>query len=73
MIIPIEEKPKTTTLKIGDKVKVKNGANTYTGGNLTSFVYQNSYSILEISGNRVGTGVKTTITAAIHKDDLILV
>lgn len=46
--------PPTTTIafKVGDKVKVKSGAKTYTGGNVSSFVYNNIYSISSIKGDR---------------------
>lgn len=67
-----ENKPKTIDLKVGDKVKVKSGAKTYTGGNLASFVYQNTYNVIQINGNRVVIGIGTAVTAAIHKDNLIL-
>ena len=40
-------------LKVGDKVKVKKGAKTYTGGNLASFVYQNIYDVIQINGDRI--------------------
>jgi hypothetical protein len=67
-----EDKPKTIDLKVGDKVKVKSGAKTYTGGNLASFVYQNTYNVIQINGDRVVIGIGTAVTAAIHKDNLIL-
>lgn len=60
------------TLQVGDKVKVKSGAKTYTGGNLASFVYQNTYNVIQINSDRVVIGIGTTVTAAIHKDNLIL-
>lgn len=66
-----ENKPKTD-LKVGDKVKVKNGAKTYDGGNLATFVYQNVYTVLQINDNRVVIGINNTVTAAIHKENLIL-
>lgn len=66
-----ENKPKTD-LKVGDKVKVKNGVKTYDGKNLASFVYQNVYTVLQINGNRVVIGINNTVTAAIHKENLIL-
>lgn len=65
----------TQTIKVGSKVKVKKGAKTYTGGNLASFVYNNVYDVIQINGDRVvigkGTAV-TAVTAAVHKNDLIL-
>lgn len=62
----------TATLAVGAKVKVNAGAKTYTGGKLASFVYQNTYDVLQIQGNRVVIGQGRAITAAIHRNDLTL-
>lgn len=62
----------TKTIKVGNKVKVKPGAKTYTGGNLASFVYNNVYDVIQINGDRVVIGKGTAVTAAVHKNDLIL-
>lgn len=65
----------TTSSKIekGNKVKVKQGAKTYTGGNLASFVYSTIYDVIEVNGDRVVIGKGKTVTAAIHKNNLIKV
>lgn len=63
----------TKTIKVGSKVKVKNGAKTYEGKSLASFVYSTTYDVLQIDGNRVVIGKGKEITAAIHKNNLILV
>lgn len=64
----------TATIKKGSKVRVKNGAKTYTGGKLAAFVYQTTYTVLEEpEGNRVVIGVNGKITAAVNKKDLTLV
>lgn len=55
---------------VGSKVKVKSGAKTYNGGGLASFVYKNTYSIMEISGDRVVIGQNKVVVAAVHKSDL---
>lgn len=55
------------TFKRGDKVKVKSGAKDYSGSNLASFV---SYTILEISGDRIVIGINGAVTAAVHKNNL---
>ena len=60
-------------LAVGARVKVKAGAKTYTGGKLASFVYNNTYDVLQIQGSRVVIGKGKAITAAINKDDLIAV
>lgn len=62
----------TKEMKVGSKVKVKQGAKTFTGGNLASFVYRTVYDVLEIKGNRVVIGKGKTTTAAIHKNNLII-
>lgn len=64
--------PPAASIKVGSKVKVKQGAKTFTGGNLASFVYNTVYDVLQISGNRVVIGQGRTITAAVHKDNLII-
>ena len=63
----------STTLKVGAKVKVNAGAKTYTGGNLASFVYKNTYDVLDINGNRVVIGIGKAVTAAVNKKDLTVV
>lgn len=63
----------TKTMKVGSKVKVKNGAKTYEGKSLASFVYSTTYDVLQIDGNRVVIGKGKEVTAAIHKNNLILV
>ena len=60
------------TIKKGDKVKVKSGAKTYTGGSLASFVYSTTYDILEVNGDRAVIGIGTAVTAAVKLADLTL-
>lgn len=61
------------TIKEGSKVKVKQGAKTYTGGNLASFVYKNTYEVMELSGSRAVIGINGAVTAAMNVKDLTLV
>lgn len=61
------------TIAKGSKVKVKAGAKTYTGGSLASFVYSNTYTVMEVSGSRVVIGQGGVVTAAINIQDLTLV
>lgn len=61
------------TIKKGSKVRVKNGAKTYDGGGLASFVYSTTYDVLEVSGDRVVIGIGSAVTAAVHSSDLTLV
>ena len=62
----------STTLKKGDKVKVKSGAKTYTGGNLASHVYKNTYVISELDSKNGRAVIKTgdTVVAAMNVKDL---
>lgn len=63
--------PAKTTFAKGDKVTVKNGAKTYTGGNLASFVYKTTYTVLEPpKGDRVVIGLNGQVTAAVNAKDL---
>jgi hypothetical protein len=60
------------TIKVGSKVKVRNGATTYSGGTVASFVYKNVYDVQQINGDRVVIGLNGKVTAAIKLADLIL-
>jgi len=60
------------TIKVGSKVKVKQGAKTYTGGGLASFVYNTVYDVQQVSSDRVVIGLKGQVTAAVKLADLIL-
>ncbi|MCM1335114.1 MAG: hypothetical protein NC084_12270, partial [Bacteroides sp.] len=70
------EKPATgtpsqkETVKVGDKVKVKSGTKTYTGGKLAAFVYGQEYDVMEIKEDRVVIGQRGAVTAAVKSDDL---
>lgn len=64
----------TAIIRKGSKVKIKNGAKTYTGGKLASFVYSTTYTVLEEPKNdRVIIGINGVVTAVINKKDLIIV
>lgn len=63
----------SATLAVGDRVKVNAGAKTYTDGRLASFVYKNTYDVIEIQGDRVVIGVGKAVTAAMNKKDLTVV
>lgn len=62
--------PVSPSINKGDKVKVKNGAKTYTGGNLASFVYNNVYDVIEVKGDRAVIGKGSAVTAAVNTKDL---
>lgn len=57
-------------IKVGDKVRVKQGAKDYTGNSLASFVYQTVYTVQELSGKRAVIGLNGAVTAAISTDNL---
>lgn len=63
----------TPKFKVGDKVRVKNGAKTYTGTSLAAFVYGQVYDVMEIKGDRVVIGQKRKVTAAVRSGDLVKV
>lgn len=54
----------------GSKVRVRAGAKTYGGGALASWVYAQSFEVLEIRGDRAVIGLKGAVTAAVNKKDL---
>lgn len=66
-------KPATSSIKVGDTVKVKRGANTYNGGSLASFVYDRNHKVSEVSGNRAVITYDGTVVAAVNTKDLIKV
>ena len=56
----------------GASVKVKKGAKTYTGGSLASFVYSNTYTVMQVDGDRAVIGQNGAVTAAMKVADLII-
>lgn len=64
--------PPVKTITEGSKVKVKPGARTYTGGGVAGFVYGNTYTVDELSGNRAVLDEKGICTP-FNVADLILV
>lgn len=63
--------PKKTEFHKGDKVTVNQGAKTYTGGGLASFVYNTTYTVVETpKGDRVVIGINGKVTAAVNAKDL---
>lgn len=80
IIIPIsnatpEPQPPVTptyTIGVGSIVKLKQGAKTYDGKSLASFVYTRNHVIKQISGDRVVITYSGTVVAAVKINDLIL-
>ena len=62
--------PGGAPIKAGDKVRVKQGAKTYTGGNLAPFVYAAVYDAMQVSGDRVVIGLGNAVTAVVKITDL---
>lgn len=59
-----------STIKKGDKVRVKNGAKDYNGTQLMSSVYSRTYDVIQVDGNRVVIGIGNAVTAAVNKSNL---
>ena len=57
----------------GSTVKIKNGAKTYEGKALKSFVYTRKYKVKDIKNDRVVVTYLGVVVAAIKMSDLILV
>lgn len=62
-----------TEIKVGSTVKVKNGAKTYTGGNLASYVYERNHKVSQIKGDRAVITFNCTVVAAVRTSDLTIV
>ena len=58
-------------IKKGDRVKVKRGARNFTNKKLNAYVYNNTYTVIQVDGDRVVIGQNNIVTAAVHKDNLI--
>lgn len=70
---PVATQPTTAALKVGDKVRLKPGANTSRGDSLASFVYNRDHEVKQIKGDRVVISYKGTVIAAVDIKDLIRV
>lgn len=61
------------TIKAGSIVRVKQGAKTYTGGGLASFVYSRDHVVSELNGDRAVITYGGVTVAAVRVSDLTLV
>ncbi len=72
-----QEAPVTSKIVVGSKVKIKPGANTYSGAKVSSFVYSDTWIVSAVSGDRVvvDKNAKNTnsIITPFKIDDLSLV
>ena len=59
------------TLKVGSKVKVKKGAKSYDGATVSSFIYDNVYTVDSLSGSRAVLDKKGICTAFNTKDLIV--
>lgn len=60
------------SVKVGSKVRLKQGAKTYDGKNLASFVYNRDHIVKEISGDRAVITYGGVVVAAVKLSDLTL-
>lgn len=60
--------PTVVTIKKGDKVKVNKGAKSYEGKSVADFVYNNTYTVDQLSGDRAVLGLNSICTAFNTKD-----
>lgn len=65
--------PVKKTIQVGSTVRLKQGAKTYTGGGLASFVYKRNHKVKEIKGDRVVITYDGIVIAAVKLADLELV
>ncbi len=62
------------TLKVGSKVRIKAGATDLnTKKKFSSFVYENTYTVISITASRVVFGLNGKVTGVAHKDNITLV
>ena len=61
------------TITKGSKVRVKQGAKTYNGGGLASFVYNRDHIVSELKGDRAVITYGGVVVAAVKVADLVLV
>jgi N-acetylmuramoyl-L-alanine amidase CwlA len=67
----IETKPVAdNTIKVGDKVRVKQGAKSYKGVALAPFVYNTVYDVMQLNGDRAVIGTGGAVTTDIHINNL---
>ena len=66
------EKPSSgsSALKAGDRVKVKQGAAPWNGGKLASWVYNDTFDLMELKGERAVIGKGGAVTTAINVKNL---
>ena len=63
--------PPAPSIKVGSRVKVKAGAKSYDGAKIAELVFQNTYTVDELKGDRAVLDLKGICTA-FKTSDLIL-
>ena len=63
-------KNKTSSLNVGDSVRVKTGSKWYDGQSIANFVFKNQYEVIQVKGDRVVIGVNGKVTGAISLNSL---
>lgn len=66
-----QEKSSSAPIKVGSKVKVRQGAKTYDGKNLAAFVYPRVHTVSEIISDRAVICYGNVVVAAVYVNDLI--
>lgn len=67
-----QEKP-SDAVKVGSSVVLKNGAKTYNGGRLASFVFGRKHTVTEIIRDRAVISYGNVVVAAVNVGDLTVV
>lgn len=60
-------------IKVGSTVKIKNGAKTYDGKKLASFVYNRNHKVKELKGSRAVVTYSGIVVAAVNVKDLTFI
>lgn len=64
--------PLNNTIKVGSKVRVKQGAKTYNGGYLAEFVYDRVHDVIELVRDRAVIAYSGKVVAAVKLSDLTI-
>lgn len=65
--------PNKATIKVGDKVRLNEGAKDYNGRKLASFVYKRDHIVSEVVRDRAVITFGGVVVAAVHTNDLTVV
>lgn len=61
---------KSSTLKVGDKVKINSGAKTYAGSSLEKYVCNTTFKVTSVNGDKITLTPTTLRPITINKKDL---